>query len=251
MRANSPKSLSAFAPRSLGVARNSRIAIIGGGVSGITAAYALMKRGYRCVSLFEGNTRIGGKVESVQVDDQTIELGAYFAMRDNETLIRMAKEVGILRLLPGRHRFQIVVQKSDGSRASFPLESYWGNYSTLDVIRGLVAFIWAIRRPAFHKLFRPGFYDFHPDLTSLTMVEFANKYGFSSVLEPFHNVGYACGYGAVKEHAALYSLKLMQFMERVRRRRFLSCGLHPGLWMYDGGFQMVWEGIISRLVWMG
>jgi hypothetical protein len=247
VRVNTTKSLNAFAPRNLGVARNSRIAIIGGGVSGITAAYALMKRGYR-VSLFETATRIGGKVESVQVDGQTIELGAYFAMHDNKSLIRMAKEVGVLRLLPSWHRFQIVVQKSDGSRASFPLESYWGNYSTLDLIRGHVAFIWALHRPAFRKLFRPGFYALHPDLTSLTMIEFANKYGFSSILEPFYNVGYACGYGAVKEHAALYSFKMMQFMERVKRRRFLSFGLHPGLSMYEGGFQVLWEGIISRLV---
>jgi len=45
-----------------------RIAIIGGGCSGITAAYKLDKKGYRNITLYEANDRIGGKVHSVNID---------------------------------------------------------------------------------------------------------------------------------------------------------------------------------------
>ena len=49
-----------------------RICIIGGGISGLTAAFLLKKRGFD-VTLFEKSGRVGGNVQTVEIDGYTIE----------------------------------------------------------------------------------------------------------------------------------------------------------------------------------
>lgn len=47
---------------------NTRIGIIGGGPSGISAAYALAKLGYSDVTLLEKYHNVGGMCESVEIE---------------------------------------------------------------------------------------------------------------------------------------------------------------------------------------
>jgi protoporphyrinogen/coproporphyrinogen III oxidase len=51
-----------------------RIAIIGGGITGLTAAWRLNTRGHR-VRLFEAEARFGGAVRSQRIDDWLVEAG--------------------------------------------------------------------------------------------------------------------------------------------------------------------------------
>jgi oxygen-dependent protoporphyrinogen oxidase len=51
-----------------------RIAIIGGGITGLTAAWRLHTRGHR-VRLFEAEARFGGAVRSERIDDWLVEAG--------------------------------------------------------------------------------------------------------------------------------------------------------------------------------
>ena len=51
-----------------------RVAIIGGGISGLSAAWALKKAGVDYV-LLEASDRLGGKVMTEQVDGFVIEAG--------------------------------------------------------------------------------------------------------------------------------------------------------------------------------
>ncbi|MDZ4848667.1 MAG: protoporphyrinogen oxidase [Pirellulaceae bacterium] len=56
---------------------NSRVAIIGGGISGLSAAFYLHRLApERRFVLFESSGRIGGVIETLQIDDSIIELGA-------------------------------------------------------------------------------------------------------------------------------------------------------------------------------
>ncbi|MEZ4339026.1 MAG: FAD-dependent oxidoreductase [Sandaracinaceae bacterium] len=56
--------------------RTTRVGIIGGGVSGLTAAARLVEMGYRHVTLFEAEAQVGGKVLTAEVAGEQIELGA-------------------------------------------------------------------------------------------------------------------------------------------------------------------------------
>ncbi len=51
-----------------------RVAVIGGGISGLTTAYLLKKKGYN-VTVFEGADTVGGNVQTVTRDGFTIEQG--------------------------------------------------------------------------------------------------------------------------------------------------------------------------------
>lgn len=231
--------------------RDARIAIIGGGSSGVTAAWSLQKKGYQDVTLYEAEDRIGGKVNSVLVDGHGIELGAVVGMQDNQTLYDIGRELGVLRLKPAKQKFEVLVKNPQGSWTSTPLDKYWGASSTTAVLKGLLRFSKVIWFPRFRSVFQPGFHDLHPDLVNLTMAQFAKKYSFDAILEPFHVAIYSCGYGAMDEIPALYFLKMMRSVEKVRVRRQVSFGLNPGLWTFDGGYQKLWESIVGHLVGKG
>lgn len=75
----------------------SPVAIVGGGVAGLTAAYRLTQKG-RTVHLFEASQRCGGRIftrKNFNADGQFVELGAELIDSDHKDLIRLAKELGL------------------------------------------------------------------------------------------------------------------------------------------------------------
>ena len=69
--------------------RNTRIAILGGGPAGLSAAMYLEKKGYENYTVFEKNNRVGGKCYSPKYKDgRAYEMGAimgcptYFAVQE-------------------------------------------------------------------------------------------------------------------------------------------------------------------------
>jgi len=47
---------------------DTRIGIVGGGSSGLSAAYALVKLGYRDITVIEKHKSVGGMCESVEIE---------------------------------------------------------------------------------------------------------------------------------------------------------------------------------------
>eukprot|EP00889_Picochlorum_renovo_P005070 jgi/Picre1/32100/NNA_007448.t1 len=70
--------------------KTDRIAIIGGGVSGLTAAFRLEQLGYEGVTLYEQDDRFGGKVYSYDYNGHVYEVGAIWAERDHDVLMELA-----------------------------------------------------------------------------------------------------------------------------------------------------------------
>jgi monoamine oxidase len=72
------------------------IAIVGGGIAGLTAAYRLQAAGVKPV-LFEASSRWGGRMLTVNdfYKGMFCELGGQFVDSNHEDLINLAKEVGI------------------------------------------------------------------------------------------------------------------------------------------------------------
>lgn len=52
---------------------NTRIGIVGGGPSGLSAAYALAKLGYSNVTMLEKHHTVGGMCESVEIEGKNSE----------------------------------------------------------------------------------------------------------------------------------------------------------------------------------
>lgn len=69
-------------------------AIIGGGISGLTAAYELIKLGHR-VTLLEREEVVGGLARSVRVGERYIERYYHFICGGDEQLIGLIRELGL------------------------------------------------------------------------------------------------------------------------------------------------------------
>ena len=53
-----------------------KIAVIGGGLSGLAAAYTLSQKGFS-VSVFEAESTCGGRVQSLPVHDRQVDFGGF------------------------------------------------------------------------------------------------------------------------------------------------------------------------------
>lgn len=73
-----------------------RVAVIGGGISGVTAAYTLKSRAPEVsVTLFEKSPELGGKLRTVELGGSRLEAGAdSFLVRDRSAL-DLARDIGL------------------------------------------------------------------------------------------------------------------------------------------------------------
>ncbi|MBX9766662.1 MAG: FAD-dependent oxidoreductase [Bdellovibrionales bacterium] len=76
--------------------RNSKIAIVGGGVSGLTAAYQLVKLGYKEITIFEAAGQVGGKVSTFYHPETKApyEIGAIIQSDSFKNIYAIAKDIG-------------------------------------------------------------------------------------------------------------------------------------------------------------
>lgn len=71
-----------------------RICVLGGGASGLAAAWYLRQRGYEHVTVLEQEDRAGGKCHSFTHQGRTIELGAFTATLAYGEVLAIAEAVG-------------------------------------------------------------------------------------------------------------------------------------------------------------
>ena len=76
-----------------------RIAIVGGGISGLTAAYILHRdyAGTCEFTLFEADSRLGGIIETIHSEDFTVECGPDSWVTEKPWAEELAREVGLGR----------------------------------------------------------------------------------------------------------------------------------------------------------
>lgn len=98
---NTSKSALGFAllPNNIGLAsaKNPRIAIVGGGLAGLTCAWQLKKAGLSNVTVYEASNRVGGRTYSVNdfQGDLNCELGGEFFSSGHQYMIQLARELNL------------------------------------------------------------------------------------------------------------------------------------------------------------
>jgi oxygen-dependent protoporphyrinogen oxidase len=70
------------------------IAIVGGGISGLAAAYRLQQAGV-AVTLLEASGELGGKARTQKIGPYTIEVGADSFVASRPRIIELCRELGI------------------------------------------------------------------------------------------------------------------------------------------------------------
>lgn len=72
-----------------------KIAIVGGGLSGLVMADALIEKGYERITLYEASSRLGGKLCSIEFKDRSYELGAIFGLPSQKHFKNLIKKLQI------------------------------------------------------------------------------------------------------------------------------------------------------------
>jgi len=78
--------------------RRAEVAVIGGGMTGLTAAYRLLQRGYG-VRLFEASDSLGGLVRTFEVGGEPVECFYHHLFTSDTAAIRLIGELGLAEKL--------------------------------------------------------------------------------------------------------------------------------------------------------
>jgi oxygen-dependent protoporphyrinogen oxidase len=73
---------------------NKKIAVIGAGISGLTTAYLLSKKGFDVIIL-EKNNSVGGSIESVFENGFLFDRGPNSALETTPVIAQLIKELGL------------------------------------------------------------------------------------------------------------------------------------------------------------
>lgn len=112
-----------------------KIAIIGGGVAGMTAAYRLMQQGCK-VTLFEASSRLGGRMfthNAFNEEGMFCELGGELVDNNHLALRKLCKELGVA--------VQSLVGREVGEELFFFAGRYYTLNDLIDVRKGSGAFL--------------------------------------------------------------------------------------------------------------
>lgn len=106
-------------------AKTGHTAIVGGGISGLSAALEALERGEKNIHVYEASGRFGGKIQSSKIGDYTVNMGAEFidSEEENPHLHKIARRVGVA-LKPTGEQSKEIFYASDGKAMPDFLERY-------------------------------------------------------------------------------------------------------------------------------
>jgi hypothetical protein len=219
--------------------KSTRIAIVGAGPSGLTAADTLKQLGYQNVRVFEKNARVGGKVFSLRSGDKVAELGAVFASPDYTYVLGLADRFHVPYVAFGTKQ-EIIDENGVARSGSDFLQSH---YPALELLAatakytGVLALFAAVQEPTL-AITPPA-----PDL-AMPFKDFAAKYGITPIAEALRSVLVGFGYGYYETTPAIYYLKLIGWLLKPS----LPQGLAPAQYFtFPTGFGSIWESLARTL----
>jgi protoporphyrinogen/coproporphyrinogen III oxidase len=213
---------------------NPSIAIIGAGPSGLTAALRLKELGYTNVTVFEKENRVGGKVNTLNSNGLSAELGAVFASPDYTTVLELASARGIPVAEYTVPRFTY-----DGGVKRTPQQFLASRYTQTQIENAVAAYRLVLRDypevDGFDRLPR--------ELLNQSFRNFAAAKGFTPIAELARSIIAGFGYCCYEDMPAAYGMKILPWLVKVN-----EAGLaQPTYYTFPTGFQSLWTAVASEL----
>ncbi len=183
-----------------------RIAIIGAGIAGLTAAHTLKKFGYNNVVIFESGNQAGGKIHTLEIDGCIYECGAIFVPNSASTIRSLAKDYNFKL----KKQLKKVFYCHEGKQISM-IKDLYNNYSLIKIIKAMIhmpaaavkikKYLKGIAEPGFANIDTESYINFKKFLDD-------NKIGiFAHTAEP---LSHTYCYGYLDTTPTIYFVKLIQ-----------------------------------------
>ena len=177
-----------------------KIGIVGAGISGVTLAYELGKKGYRNVTILEKGDRVGGKCHSIEYKGKTYEMGALIGLPSYKMTMELMEEFGLRDKGPllergffdreGHKITQIPVEQlSDFAREFKRLPELLGRFE-------------AIKDPGLAHI---------PSELYKPFAAWCDENGLLVLKQVFMHYFSAFGFGSIDEVPAAYVMKLLNY----------------------------------------
>jgi cytochrome P450/thioesterase domain-containing protein/acyl carrier protein len=219
-------------PVERGVPRVRTVAVVGAGPAGLSIARELERAGHRAIVL-EALPEVGGKCESIDIDDRAYDLGGHVCTTQYENLAQLATELGIATEDTTPHRvYDIDRGESVAPSAAFFQRESFGRYAEL-------------REARFPRIAEAGLAHSARALAQ-PVSEWLAEHGLESMAESLATGYTAAGYGhLLGDLPALYFVKYAEMTGLLSARPQLLG--HTGSFTVVGGFKGLWEKVAAGL----
>lgn len=221
-----------------------RIAIIGAGPAGMSAAWFLKQNGYRHVRVFEKIERVGGKCLSFDYEGRQFDMAAHEMLAGYGDVMDIATALKVPTT-----GYQNVLVYDRGSRRYMDMlaATQSGGYGKLQVVWASLRYTWMLLTQ-FRKFSRPGsgFASAPPELLQ-PLASWLKQRRLEALQETILFVMKVQGFGRLDQIPAAYFVKFQGL------GNWLSNVLHvAGLvqsWprVFKHGFQSLWEAVAREV----
>lgn len=179
---------------------NCSVAVIGGGLSGLVVAAALQKKGYRNVTVFERDNRVGGKLHTIWYKGMSYELGALFGLPIQKHLKALMKEYNIR--IDGKNLSRVNYDRDGNKIMQIPKESLGEFLEEVDRLPDILETYQSLEKVNIHHLEPPLTLPFSKwcDLHHLRVLKSIYMHYFTSY-----------GLGDIETVPALYVLRILNY----------------------------------------
>lgn len=209
---------------------NHRIAILGAGAAGLSAAEALKLKGYKHVTLFERTDHAGGKCLSIEINNKNYELGAGILTKNNIIPLRLAK------------KYKVPVERADIGHSIFVNKSgrQIPQPSLLLKLKVLWQLIFRYRRilKKYKVLELPGFDNLDPSVT-LPFAQFAKENKITDLADVFSLFLTGFGYCYADHVPTAYILKYANW-------ETIVAYLKKQVYIFPNGMQGLWTCVAKE-----
>jgi predicted NAD/FAD-binding protein len=224
--------------------QDKKIAIIGAGPSGVSAAYYLKEKGYRNITLFEKEDRIGGKCCTYSLEGHGVDLGATLISPSNTHLLRLFK------------RFQAKVHSQIGHHLIYhpmnntllPIEKselLQGPFS--DCLSSLFRFVRLSYR--YRHLKKPGYHHIPTELL-ISFDAFITTHHLQPIRNLFILLLTHMGYGKLENIPAYTAIKFLKIRGVIAFFTIILTGKNYfNVVRLVNGFQPFWEEVVRKSEW--
>jgi len=221
-----------------------RIAIVGAGPAGLSAAWFLKQNGYRHVRVFEKLDRVGGKCLTFAYEGRQFDMAAHEMLAGYGDVMDIARSLGVPTT-----GYQNVLVYDRGSRRYMDMltATQAGGYGRLQVVWAALRYTWMLLT-RFRRFSQPGsgFADAPAELLQ-PLASWLKQRRLEALTETVLFVMKVQGFGRLDQIPAAYFVKFQGL------RNWLSNVLHvAGLTQYwprvfKHGFQSLWTAVAREV----